>query len=371
MEGVNYRLEKGRLQKAQWHEVLKEFEDASLYQSWEFGAVNWGQERLEHVILRQGQTVLAAAQVLVMEIPLIRGGLAYVRWGPLWRRRGGQREPACLVRMIRALSEEYAGKRRLALRIVPNEVYDGDSSLASNYTDQGFRWNQRNPYRTILIDLRPSMEELKQGLRRSWRKTLRRAESEALEITEGTDEALVEIALQIQREMQSRKGYSELVDMRQFLAIHRELPEGSKLKTAVGYHGGEPVAALTWSIFGDTCLPVIGATRAKALELKASYRLFWLMIQRLKDRQVRWCDLAGINPERNPGSYLFKSGLAGRNGVEVRYLGQFDLCRNPFSSLLLGLMDWQRHLARQVRLGIEKLKAPRGIRADGAEPDPS
>ena len=80
-----YESEVGRLEKDRWHENIRRFVDLSLYQTWSYGAVQYGPGAVDHMILRNGQDVVACAQVRIATIPGLRWGAAYVRWGPLWK----------------------------------------------------------------------------------------------------------------------------------------------------------------------------------------------------------------------------------------------------------------------------------------------
>src|SRR5690349_19413270 len=82
-----------------WEEVLTGFDDATIYQSWAYGAVRWGAARVSHLVLRRDGEVVAAAQLRIARVPVLPLGVAYLRWGPLCRRRGLPLEPASLDRM--------------------------------------------------------------------------------------------------------------------------------------------------------------------------------------------------------------------------------------------------------------------------------
>src|SRR5687767_14268314 len=118
--GSNYNVGVDNVTEPEWSELLARFDDASLYQTWAYGAVSWGERQLSHLILKRGQEVVAAAQLRVVQIPVLRRGVAYLRWGPLWRRRGATPDPRVLSSIAQAVVQEYAGRRGLLLRLVPN-----------------------------------------------------------------------------------------------------------------------------------------------------------------------------------------------------------------------------------------------------------
>ena len=60
-----------------WSDVLRQFSDANVYQTWAYGAVQWGADQLSHLVLRQSGRLVAAAQLRIVRLPFVRAGLAY------------------------------------------------------------------------------------------------------------------------------------------------------------------------------------------------------------------------------------------------------------------------------------------------------
>src|SRR5438105_3465744 len=106
--------------EAEWHDLLCDFDDASIYQSWAYGATQWGDHQLSHLVLRRGSAVIAMAQVRVVQLPLIRKGIAYIRWGPLCRLRGQVLDPTVINLIYQTLKREYVERRGLLLRVMPH-----------------------------------------------------------------------------------------------------------------------------------------------------------------------------------------------------------------------------------------------------------
>ena len=96
------------------------FQDANIYQTWSYGAVRWGQTHLSHMVIKKDGDVLAVAQLRIVRPTSLRYGIAYLRWGPLWDRRGRESNLEIAAYTARALEEEYAIKRGLVLRVLPN-----------------------------------------------------------------------------------------------------------------------------------------------------------------------------------------------------------------------------------------------------------
>src|SRR5690242_12551204 len=88
---------------AEWSQMLELFADANLYQTWSYGKVRWGETNLSHLVLKRGEDVVAMAQLRIVRPPWLRAGIAYVRWGPLFERRGRPLDPEIAVQMASAV----------------------------------------------------------------------------------------------------------------------------------------------------------------------------------------------------------------------------------------------------------------------------
>ncbi len=357
-----YSVSVDQVQKDEWEFRLSDFADASIYQTWSYGMAHHGQGKTSHLVVSRDQRVIGLAQVRIVQLPLAAGGVAYVSRGPVWQRKGESPALENLRQVGIALRTEYAERRGLYLKLAPNLFANNTHPAMQMLEDCGYRWSPSR-YRTLLIDLSPSLDELRTGLRQTWRSCLRKAENAGLKMVEGRDVALYDRALAVHREMHQRKGYAEFVNMEEFRVMQEQLPDALKMWIVLCEHEGETVSALGWSVFGEIGLPLICATRKKGLEIHASHLMFWRMIQWLKERGYRYCDLGGIGPERNPEGYTFKAGLAKGHGMEASLLGEFDFCENGLSRLAYETGSWARKTVRSARLAVERYRKKRRQRS--------
>jgi lipid II:glycine glycyltransferase (peptidoglycan interpeptide bridge formation enzyme) len=93
------------------------------------------------------------------------------------------------------------------------------------------------------------------------------------------------------------------------------------------------VAGVILSTIGKTGIYLFGATSNVGMGINASNLLQWHSIQMLKRLGCDYYDLCSINRARNPGTYHFKAGLCGRNGVESG-VSQFECLDNQFNALV-------------------------------------
>jgi hypothetical protein len=310
-----------------WPELLDGFADANLFQTVPFCSIKSPRSRVERFLMSKDSKMMAAALVRVISVPWPGVGCAYVRWGPLWRRTQAPPDLEVWRQAIRGLRAEYVLKRNMWLRLLPMLTDADDPAFVSAMNEEGFVPGGTGPrQRTMLIDLTPPLEQLRKGLDQKWRNHLNRGERNGLEIVEGTEDRLIEQFLVPYQEMISRKGLSEPGDIQSFRAIQRALPERQKMRVFLASSEGEVCTGAIASLLGERGIYHFGATGNKGMKTKAAYVLQWRIMQWLKQRNCTTYDLHGVNRASNPGVYEFKSGLCGKNGKEVTFVGSFDSC---------------------------------------------
>jgi hypothetical protein len=313
----------------EWHDILAQFSDANLYQTCSYEAVRGGADNVSHFVLRHNSRVVAAAQARVVRIPLTRLAVAYVRWGPLWQPQRDHGDLAWFRMAIREMRNEYVCRRGWILRLLPG-VYGADPDCyQSALQEEGFLGSREPAQRTLVLDIRPSIAELRANLDQKWRNRLNKAEKQGVELAEGIEEDLFEAFIGIYRQLLERKRFRAPSDIDTFRIIQRELPLDLKMRVFLCITDGVPSAGAVFSAVGDTCVYLFGATSEAGMRNNASYLIQWKAIEWMKNRGCRFYNLNGINPESNPGTYHFKAGVAGKIGLDVRYLGRFSSFPGP------------------------------------------
>jgi lipid II:glycine glycyltransferase (peptidoglycan interpeptide bridge formation enzyme) len=339
--------------EAEWNRVVTLFDDASFYQTWAYGAVSWGEGQLSHLVLRKGDQIVAAAQVRIVKVPLLSAGVAYLRWGPLWRRRGTAADTGILEAAIKAIVEVYSKERGLLLRVIPNMFCEdplaGEASAV--WKRCGFSATDCIPlYRTIRVDLTPEPNVLRKQLDQKWRNQLNGAERNSLAVVSGAGDDMFERFLRIYDEMMKRKQFHTTVDPREFAAMQRRLPPEQKMVVMLAEKDGEAMAGLISASVGSMGIYLHGATSDEGMKFKGSYLLQWRMMNHLREAGCRWYDLGGINPETNPGVYHFKQGFGGQ---ECRQTGGIT---HPGSGLSMASVLFAERLQRSWRRAKHSLR---------------
>jgi Acetyltransferase (GNAT) domain len=347
------QVEVDRSTLAEWSQMLDLFDDANLYQTWSYGGVRWGERNLSHLVLRRGDEVLGMAQLRIVRPTRFKFGMAYLRWGPLCERRGRPLDPEVAIWMARALEEEYVGKRKLFLRVLPN-AFAGSPRAA--VVESAFRRFTREPlvadntYRTFILDLTPPLEKLRREFDKKWRNLLTSSEKKGLKVLAGSSSDEYRIFCLIYSQMRKRKAFETTVDVEEFGRLQQDLAQSHRMRVLICEDGGVPVAGLVASAMGDTAIYLLGATSDDGLSSRGAYLLQWTLIKWLKENGFKWYDLGGIDPEHNPGVYHFKRGLSGTDVIQVT---PFTACANAMSSAAVRAGLAMRHMARGCKRALQ------------------
>lgn len=331
---------------SEWSRLLTQFDDASIYQTWEYGAIRWGENQLSHLVLKKDDAVMAIAQVRIVRLPVIGRGIAYVRWGPLCRLRGQNGDEDVLRRVISALKDEYVDRRKLMLRVIPSAFEEDTISAVwkSTLAAAGFRPAPSiHVYHTMRVDLTLPPEEMRKRLDQKWRNQLNAAERNGLQVLEGTSDEFFGRFSTIYKEMLARKRFETTVDVDEFGKIHGALPPNLKMVVLLCEKEGKLMAGMVGSVVGRTGIYLLGATTVEGMKAKGSYLLQWRMMQLQRQHGCLWYDLGGINSERNPSVYHFKCGMGGQ---EIRQLGGYQFSGDWVNSLVVSCGE---HLRTTLR----------------------
>ena len=351
MSNYNYKVLVDTVNCDTWMKILQNFDDATIYQTWAYGAVRWGENKLSHLMLERNGKIVAIAQCVTKKLLGLNAGIAYVPWGPIWQLRGKERDPIIFQQMIHALKQEYVEKKASLLRIVPNLNSHDSNELFNILEKENFRISSsETPRQTLIMNLEYSIDELRQGLKRQWKQNLTYSENNGLKVIQGTSDELFSIFIDLYKNMLKRKKFESGVDINEFREIQKALPEKYKMEIMVCEFEKMPVAGLIATYLGNTSIALLAATNDKGLEVKGAYFLQWQMIGWLKKMGARWYDLGGINPITNPGGFQYKKGLSGKFGNEVCQLGQFELSNSLLSSTIVSVGDKILSMYKKLRV---------------------
>jgi lipid II:glycine glycyltransferase (peptidoglycan interpeptide bridge formation enzyme) len=308
-------------------------------------------------VLKLNNKIVAIALVRIKKLPLLGLGIAYVYWGPLWRKVAAPPTPENFRQAVRALRNEFTAKRGLPLRLFPFAFRDDPDCLGEILSEEGFLPLHEQARRTILMDLTPSTEEHRKAMNSHWRGNLRSAENKGLECIDGTSEELFARIGDIYQQTVSRKHFAASNNIRQYMQIQARLPEKLKMRAMLCQSGADLCAGMIYSIIGESAIFLLAATGDQGLKNRASYLLWWKTAESMKLRGATSCNLNGINPETNPGTYRFKRDLSAHQGRDLVYITKYDAYPNHRIQWLVRFAEASKKTLGALKKRIVKLRA--------------
>jgi hypothetical protein len=340
-ELFGHALETTRSPGAAWDEMASGFADATFEQTVAYLAPRYTGDRLLGLLLRDGAgDVVACALAVLVVLPVLGAGLAYVKFGPLWRPAGMPAPAARLVTMLRAIRMEICGRRRLALRLEPPADPDAAAIWPAALREAGFAGPSAiaHPER-YFVDLRLDEATQRASLSAKWRANLVKAEAVGVMLHEGSLADDLPAFLRLYRDMLGRKGFDDKHRIETVPAVLAALPAAFRPRLFLAAAAGEPVAATVLVGGGERISVPYSATAADAAPLRAGYALRWHVMNALRGSGARWLDLGGC--EGDQGLRHFKEGNVGKRGRVIDIPGEFSAAGSALSdrtaSAILGL----------------------------------
>jgi lipid II:glycine glycyltransferase (peptidoglycan interpeptide bridge formation enzyme) len=323
--------------KTFWHNSLREFEDANIYQTWNFAALALNEKIVKHLAIYTNQNLIGLVQVRIRTVPILNRGIAYILNGPVWQKKNQENNIEILSDIFGALRQKFVVNQKLFLRINPYIFSDKISNFDFIENINFKLVEQVRQYQTLVLYLDKDLDEIRKSFKQKWRNCLNRSERNGLEIIEGNDPELYKDFLNIYNQMIVRKKFKEYANPYRMGKMNGELDEEYKLKIFMAYKDKLPVASLIGSAIGNTGIYLLGASNEIGMKNKGSYLLQWEMIKWLKQRGCKRYDLGGINLDDNPGVYHFKAGITKQ---EVFGMGTYETHNGGLSKIIVSFREF-------------------------------
>ncbi|MFN0195064.1 MAG: lipid II:glycine glycyltransferase FemX [Aestuariivirga sp.] len=334
-----------------WDELVAEFADAAHEQTHALRGALWRANRVERVaVLREDRVIGLALAVTVIAWPLHRG-IAYIKFGPLWRRRNEGGDSSNLVHVLDALVAHFVEKRRLCLKILPAADPDCMNMLSERLTSLGFsRWPLPDPNR-FLVNLRVDEVQQRASLSKRWRYNLKHVLQHDLGIAVEPGADSLATFDRMFGEMERRKAYRSDSWLDVYARLKQDMPDAVRPSVIIVRQNGNAVAGAVIGHIGDIAYYLFGATSDRGAQLNAGYAMQWWIVGWLRQRGLRWYELGG--EAGGPGMRRYKKGLVGKEGGVVALAGEFSLCRDPMSHAFAVAING----LRTAKSGMKALRA--------------
>jgi hypothetical protein len=318
---MKHLLQIDGMSREEWTQGCASFACNNLYQTWDYGeahSVGRFREVSRAALTINGKPVVMT-QVQIKRLPVAGIGVAEAYWGPLWHSEVGIAGESYLIEFFEGIQEEYSVKSGLNLRLEIRGVANKEQNdrIASILTSHGFRLKSGlRPYRTIILDLTQSLDQLRSNLNGKWRNALNKAERTGLEAECGSTAQHFERFLKIYEEMWAQKRFPTGVNMKAIHAFHLNAIESNKLLIWIIRDGEQDVAAGVFSAMGDTMLYFLGATSPHMRkDSNSGYLIQWLNLRKAIELGLHYYDLGGLTDLPDSGVDQFKIRMGGSRGV--------------------------------------------------------
>lgn len=326
------------ISREEWEGYAANFADYSIYQTWPYQQVRAemdGQEVSRVIIKDERGHVVTMSQVRIKHVKPLRFRIGYVQWAPLFQ--GREDKIVCSIGALQKLRETYLRNKVDVLRVVPNACNNEvGQTFAEMLQSAGFTHVRGiKPYHTFMLPVDDSEEGIRKRLRKRFRRDLKKAEKAGIEIREGHDEEFCEILKGLYLTSLRRKGFKGL-DPQEFIKPQLALSDAEKMNIIVAYHKGEPVTAHLASHLGDTAIALLAASNEHGLSCGSSRLVWYRSAISALNAGMKWYDLGGIDPQKNPTVYEFKRRIGGE---ECFHIGAFDACSSSHVKILWRVCD--------------------------------
>jgi hypothetical protein len=337
-----------------WDALAAQFSDICLEQTASYMLGRWSGGRVCGLVLREPASgePEALALAVVAAIPLVRAGLAYVKFGPLWRRSDRPARPAVLDAALRAAQQEFAERRGLVLRVMPPADPEFGEDWKHSLAEADFRLNDAPTHpECFLVNLTLSEAEQLASLGKGWRANLRKA-SPDVSVEEVDPAQGLPQFLALYGAMTERKGFVDRHRVEQLPAFVAAAPSSLRVRMFLAHAGGQAVAGSLIAGSGDQVFVPFSASARDALPLRAGYTLRWALINALRGSGAKWLDLGG--DEGDEGLRHFKTGNVGSRGCTPSIPGEFDHVTSPLSAVATRGIEWAHRASARLREAIAR-----------------
>lgn len=340
--------------KAEW-DALVDAGGGHPMQRWGWGELKarhrW---RTDRAVVRDGDTVVGSAQILLRRLPAPVRSLAYLPRGP---QCAPERAGAVLAALAAYVRDTHGS---VVLSIEPDWETGADQpDWAKPLQQSGFRRTDNTVLlpRTLVLDLEVPAEDLMKTMTSTTRQNIRKAPKSGLDLRRVSDRGDLEKVLEVYRETAQRAGFPLHED-----AYYRDVFDllGPDSWLVAAFDGPDPVAFVWLAVSARTGFELYGGVSQAGQKKRINYGLKWHAITMCQDAGVRRYDMNGL---LNDGISDFKKQFAKHENMLV---GTWDLPLSRWYPAYSTGLPLARDGLRQARsLAGQASRAVRAVRRPG------
>ncbi len=332
-----------------WDMFVSAHPAGHLLQMWTWGELKarfgWTPAR---VAVLDGDRMAAGAQVLFRRLPGGLGSMGYVPKGPVIENDAPSAQWDALFTALKSLANTH---RAHFVRIEPEWEY-GQAPARRELVPQPESAIVQAPA-TVMIDLRPTPDDILAQMKPKWRYNIRLAERKDILVRVG-GEGDLPLFHQLSEITAGRDGFPIRTDA-YYRAAYRLFAANDAVALFIAEYAAKPVASIMVFVCGTMAIYLYGASSDEERNRMPNHLLQWRAMLWAKARGCTVYDLWGmpdLPPGTNPDAPLppdagvratklpvgllrFKEGFGGRT---VRYAGAYDVVYNPLMHRLVNTL---------------------------------
>ncbi len=335
---------------AEWDTFVAAHPNGSILQTTNWarlkGRFNWQSRR---VWLRKEGRLVAGAQILVKSAMMGIARIGYIPHGPLvdW---DDEEQLTVLFNHIHKAAHEL---RTGLVKIEPLVWRKDMPSAAWHALCERHKLrpdvDHIQPPRTVLVDLRPSANEMLAKMKAKTRYNIRLAERKGVIVRQGGSDADFGIFARLMQATAKRDGFA-VHDPIYYRTAHEFFAPRGEMALFIAEYEERPLAAIIVSAVGDKAAYLYGASSNEERKRMPTYALQWAGMAWAKERGCVSYDLWGVPDkevetleagfmERHDGLWSVYRNKRGYGGTVQRTVGAAD---RVYNKRLYALYQWKR-----------------------------
>lgn len=338
MPKLNFQLEERPYTAvdAEWDEFVAQHPHGSILQTTNWarlkGRFGWKAHR---VWLKRDGKLVAGAQVLYRSAFMGLIGIGYVPHGPLVDWQDEEQIAVLLNQIDQAAYEHHAGMVKMEPRLWQDETPYWPEICQQN----GFvtETDSIQPLQTILVDLRPSPDDILANMKSKTRYNIRLSTRKEVTVRQGTEKDIPAFIKLMQ--VTGQRDAFALHQPDYYRAVYEILAPSGQLALFLAEYEARPLAGILVSKSGDTASYLFGGSSNEERQRMAPYAVQWAAMQWAKENGCSWYDLWGIPPrsleeleanftKRSSGLWGVYRHKRGYGGLIKRTVGPADRVYN-------------------------------------------
>ncbi len=305
----------------------------------------WSSQR---VWMRQDGRLIGGAQLLIRSMALGIVKIGYIPHGPLVDWRDDEQVGVLMNYIDQAGYNRGAGIVKLEPRLWQDDLPEGRWNAICDTHQLETDTDTIQPPQTILIDIRPSEDDILAAMKQKTRYNIRLSARKEVVVRQGTEADLPAFNRMMLTTAQ-RDGFT-IHDPDYYRAAYEIFSPDQQCVLLMAEYAGQPLAGAMVFAVGRTAAYLYGASTNEERQRMPTYAIQWAAIRWAKARGCHTYDLWGIPDfpedeleaqftERSDGLwsvYRFKRGFGGQI---VRAVGAAD---RVYNARVQRLYQWRR-----------------------------